>query len=137
MEKIKSSNFGEKCDVGYHPCSPCVDHSPFSTLSGDSFAYCRAWTSSEASNSNLSETVDDSSYASDQPSPSRWTAVNKASGAKQAASHSKLGMKLRKHSVDINKLDGSDLLDSGWFATPCVIVTCEVFLLENKHNLQQ
>ncbi|KAK7295085.1 hypothetical protein RJT34_17988 [Clitoria ternatea] len=102
----KSSNFDENSDVGSHP-SPYVDHSSsdtpaFSRLSGDSFAYCPTWTSSE------SEIVDDSSYAS-EPSPSRWMAVK--AGAKQAVL-SKLGMKLRKLSMD-DKLGGNDHLDSG------------------------
>ncbi|RDY03841.1 Rop guanine nucleotide exchange factor 3, partial [Mucuna pruriens] len=90
----KSSNFDENSDVGYHP-SP--SNTPaFSTMSGDSFAYCQTWTSSE------SETVDESSYAS-EPSPSRWRAKEDV--------FSKLGMKLRKHSMD-DKLGDSDLLDS-------------------------
>ncbi|XP_027352591.1 rop guanine nucleotide exchange factor 3-like [Abrus precatorius] len=95
----KSSNFDENSDVGYHP-SPS-DTLAFSTLSGDSFQLCQNWTSSE------SETVDDSSYAS-EPSPSRWTALKP--GAKQVIL-SKLGMKLRKPSMD-DKLSGGDLLDS-------------------------
>ncbi|KAH1155800.1 hypothetical protein GLYMA_18G232800v4 [Glycine max] len=85
----KSSNFDENSDVGYHPSSP--SNTPaFSPMSRDSFAYCPTWTSSE------SETVDESSYAS-EPSPSRWR-------AKQDVL-SKLGMKLREHSKD-DKLDG-------------------------------
>ncbi|XP_057435644.1 rop guanine nucleotide exchange factor 3-like isoform X2 [Lotus japonicus] len=102
----KLSNFDEISDVGYDHPSPSMDHSApntpaFSPMSRDSLAYCRAWTSSEASNSNFSEIVDDSSYSS-EPSPCRWTAV-KASP-----------MKLRKHSLD-DKLDDSDLLDSDEF----------------------
>ncbi|XP_020219194.1 rop guanine nucleotide exchange factor 3 isoform X2 [Cajanus cajan] len=87
----KSSNFDENSDVGgYHP-SP--SNTPaFSTMSGDSFACCQTWTSSE------SETIDESSYAS-EPSPSRWR-------AKQDVL-SKLGMKLRKHSMD-DKLDACE-----------------------------
>ncbi|XP_045793847.1 rop guanine nucleotide exchange factor 3-like isoform X2 [Trifolium pratense] len=109
----KSSNFGDNCDVRYH-LSPSMDHSvsetpPFSRLSGDSFGYCRVWTSSDASNSNFSDTLDDSSYASEpsplpSPSPSRWRDVKPGL--------SRLGMKLRKQSVD-DKLDDNDLLDSG------------------------
>ncbi|KAI5428673.1 variant 3, Rop guanine nucleotide exchange factor 3 [Lathyrus oleraceus] len=95
----KSFNSGENSDADYHP----------SRLSGDSFGYCRVWTSSEASNSNFSDCVDDSSYASEpspfpSPSPSRWRDVKPGL--------SRLGMKLRKPSVD-NKLDDNDLLDSG------------------------
>ena len=94
----KSSNFDEISDVGcFHP-SPSADHSATD-----------AWTYSEAS--NLSDSIDDSSYAS-EPSPSRWTAAKP--GAKQAVL-SRLGMKLRKNSVDA-KLNECDLLDSGWFA---------------------
>lgn len=112
----KKTNFGEKSYVGYHPSSPCVEHSisdtpAFSRLSGDSFGYCPIWTSSEeASNSNSSDTIDDSSYAS-EPSPSRWT-----------PGLSKLGLKLRKLSVDINKLDDNDLLDSGLVCIACVVI---------------
>lgn len=99
----KKSNFSEKSDLGYHP-SPSMDHS---ISDNESFQYCQLWTSSEdASNSNFSDTIDDSSYAS-EPSPLRWTPVKPGL--------SKLGMKLRKHSVDY-KLDDSDLLDSGWFS---------------------
>ncbi|KAL2606937.1 hypothetical protein AAZX31_09G237900 [Glycine max] len=84
----KSSKFDENSDVGYHPSSP--SNTPdFSPMSGDSFTYCQTWTSPE------SETVDESSYAS-EPSPSRWR-------AKQDVL-SKLGMKLREHSMD-DKLD--------------------------------
>ncbi|XP_061375207.1 rop guanine nucleotide exchange factor 2-like [Gastrolobium bilobum] len=97
----KSSNFDENSYEGYHP-SPSVDHSAtatpaFSTMSGDS--------SSEAS--NFSEIVDESSYGS-EPSPSQWRNVKP--GAKHAVL-SRLGMKLRKHSVD-DTLDDCDLLDS-------------------------
>ncbi|XP_052729079.1 rop guanine nucleotide exchange factor 3 isoform X3 [Vigna angularis] len=90
----KASNFDENFEVGYHP-SPS-NTTAFSPMSRDSFAYCQTWTSSE------SEIVDDSSYAS-EPSPSRWR-------AKQDVL-SKLGMKLRRHSID-DKLGDSDLLDS-------------------------
>ncbi|XP_014496553.1 rop guanine nucleotide exchange factor 3-like isoform X3 [Vigna radiata var. radiata] len=90
----KASNFDENSEVGYHP-SPS-NTTAFSPMSRDSFAYCQTWTSSE------SEIVDDSSYAS-EPSPSRWR-------AKQDVL-SKLGMKLRRHSID-DKLGDSDLLDS-------------------------
>ncbi|ESW11837.1 hypothetical protein PHAVU_008G062600 [Phaseolus vulgaris] len=92
MDKL--SNLDENPEMGYHP-SPS-NTLAFSPMSRDSFAYCQNWTSSE------SETVDDSSYAS-EPSPSRWR-------AKQDVL-SKLGMKLRKHSID-DELGGSDLLDS-------------------------
>ncbi|KAK7274681.1 hypothetical protein RIF29_15778 [Crotalaria pallida] len=78
--------------------SPSADHpSPFSAFSGDSFAYCRTWISS-----------DDSSYAS-EPSPSRWTAAKP--WAKQA-SLSRLGTKLRNKSVD-----ECVLMDSGELET--------------------
>ncbi|WJX77601.1 hypothetical protein P8452_60892 [Trifolium repens] len=88
-----------------------MDHSvsetpPFSRLSGDSFGYCRVWTSSEAS--NFYDTLDDSSYTSDSsalpsPSPSRRRDVKPGL--------SRLGMKLRKQSVD-DKHDDNALLDS-------------------------
>ncbi|XP_039683377.1 rop guanine nucleotide exchange factor 3 isoform X2 [Medicago truncatula] len=110
----KSFKFGEISDVEYHP-SPSMDHHlvsdtpAFSRLSGDSFGYCRVWTSSDASNSNFSDSVDDSSYASESsplpsPSPSRWREAKPGL--------SRLGMKLRKHSID-DKLDENDLFDSG------------------------
>ena len=54
----KSSNFYENSDVGYHPASPS-NTLGFSPMSRDCFAYCQTWTSSE------SETVDDTSYASE------------------------------------------------------------------------
>lgn len=95
----KSSNFDENSDAGC--CHPSPSATPaFSTMSGDSFACCQTWTSSE------SETVDESSYAS-EPSPSRWRAKENVL--------SKLGMKLRKHSADDDdKLGGYE--DSGWLA---------------------
>jgi len=103
MDKL--SNFDENSEMGYHP-SPS-NTLPFSPMSRASSAYCQTWTSSE------SEIVDDSSYAS-EPSPSRWR-------AKQDVL-SKLGMKLRKHSID-DTLGGSDLLDSGRFALCIAYVT--------------
>ncbi|KAE9604537.1 putative PRONE domain-containing protein [Lupinus albus] len=94
----KSSNLCEITDVDYHTSPSVVHTSPFSTLSGDSLAYCPTWISS-----------DDSSYAS-EPSPSRSTAAK--FGAKKSPL-SKLGM---KNSVD-EKLDDCDLLDSAELET--------------------
>ncbi|ESW12783.1 hypothetical protein PHAVU_008G142300 [Phaseolus vulgaris] len=92
MDKL--SNYDENSDAGY--TSSPSNTPAFSTVSGDSFAYCQTWTSSE------SEIVDESSYASES-SPSPWRAKPNVL--------SKLGMKLCKHSMD-DKLGGSDVLDS-------------------------
>ena len=92
----KSSNFDENSDVGYHPSSP--SHTlGFPPMSRHCFAYCQTWTSSE------SETVDDTSYAS-EPWPSQWRAKEDVL--------SKEGLKLCEYSTD-DKLDGC--VDSGWF----------------------
>ncbi|CAL0303287.1 unnamed protein product [Lupinus luteus] len=94
MEKL--SNFDDTHDVDYHPSSYMDNSSPFSTLSGDSFSYYRAWKSS-----------DDNSYSS-EPSPCCWTAAK--IGPKQT-DLSRVGMKLCKNSVD-DKHDECDSLDS-------------------------
>lgn len=98
-----SSNFDSTSSVDQndHSVSETPEYSPFSR---DSFAYCR--TNSEVS--NLSEAVDDNSYASD-PSPSPWMS------AKHGAVLSRLGMKQRKHSLD-GKSDDLDILELGWSA---------------------
>lgn len=94
-----SSNFDStSSDQNDHSISETPEYSPFS---GDSFAYCR----SNSEVSNLSETIDDNSYASD-PSPSPWMNV------KHGAALSRLGMKQRKHSLG-EKSDDLDLLESG------------------------
>ncbi|GAU44016.1 hypothetical protein TSUD_349480 [Trifolium subterraneum] len=64
-----SSNFDSTSSVDQndHLISETPEYSPFS---GDSFAYCR----SNSEVSNLSEAIDDNSYASD-PSPSPWMSV--------------------------------------------------------------
>ncbi|CAL5196076.1 unnamed protein product [Lathyrus oleraceus] len=94
-----SSNFDSTSSVDQndHSVSETPEYSPFSR---DSFAYCR--TNSEVS--NLSEAVDDNSYASDR-SPSPWMS------AKHGAVLSRLGMKQRKHSLD-GKSDDLDILES-------------------------
>ncbi|KEH18857.1 putative PRONE domain-containing protein [Medicago truncatula] len=93
-----SSNFDStSSDQNDHSISETPEYSPFS---GDSFAYCR----SNSEVSNLSETIDDNSYASD-PSPSPWMNV------KHGAALSRLGMKQRKHSLG-EKSDDLDLLES-------------------------
>jgi len=100
MDKL--SNYDENYDEGY-TSSPSKTLA-FSTVGGDSLAYCQTWTSSE------SETVNESSYASESsPSPRR----------KKPDVLSKLGMKLCKHSMD-DKLGGSELLDSGSLHFSCV-----------------
>lgn len=115
-----SSNFDENSDVGYQPSPSSVDQNDhsnsitetagYSPFSVDSFAYCR--TNSEVS--NLSEPIDDNSYASEpSPSPSPWMTVNKHRGSHVAAL-SRLGMKQRRHSLDDgDKSDDLDLLESG------------------------
>ncbi|OIV98491.1 hypothetical protein TanjilG_18775 [Lupinus angustifolius] len=97
----KSFNLCEITDADYDPSPSVVNSSPFSTLSGDSLAYCPTWISS-----------DDSSYAS-EPSPSRSTAAKLR--AKQSPL-SKLGMKMLKNSVD-EKLDDCDPLNSAELET--------------------
>ncbi|KAK2353756.1 rop guanine nucleotide exchange factor [Trifolium repens] len=94
-----SSNFDSTSSVDQndHLISETPEYSPFS---GDSFAYCR----SNSEVSNLSEAIDDNSYASD-PSPSPWMSV------KHGAVLSRLGMKQRKHSLD-DKSDDLDLLET-------------------------
>ncbi|KAF7844514.1 rop guanine nucleotide exchange factor 3-like [Senna tora] len=103
-----SCNFDEIYDVGYQP-SPSVDQNDqsaagtpgYSTLSGDSFAYCRT-------NSDFSEPIDDNSSAS-EPSPSRWLTAKP--GANQALLTRLGGMKAHRHSLD-DGLEDRDLLES-------------------------
>nr|XP_004510787.1 rop guanine nucleotide exchange factor 3-like [Cicer arietinum] len=98
-----SSNFDENSsmDQNDHSINGTVEYSPFS---GDSFAYYR--TNSEVS--NLSETIDDNSFGS-EPLPSPW--MNVKHGASPAVL-SRLGMKQRKLSLDDDKSDDLDLLES-------------------------
>lgn len=119
-----SSNFDENSEVGYQPSHSSVDQNDhsisetveYSPFSGESFAYCR--TNSESDVSNLSEAIDDNSYASESsPSPSPWMVMKH--GASPAVL-SRLGMKQRRYE---NKSDDLDLLESGWFpfCTLCVV----------------
>ena len=106
-----SSNLDENCDVGYEPSGSSVDQNDQSatggsTLSSDSFAYCRS--NSEAS--NFSEPVDDNSSAS-EPS-SYWCLAAKP--CPNQAVLSRLGIKPGRHSLD-SKVEDVDLLESGWF----------------------
>ncbi|KAJ7951144.1 putative Rop guanine nucleotide exchange factor [Quillaja saponaria] len=99
MENL--STFDENYYVGYQPSPSSVDQTDqsatetpgYSTLSGDSFVYCR--TNSETS--NLSEPIDYNSNTS-EPSPSRWPALK--SGAHNRAVLSRLGMTQHQHSLD-------------------------------------
>ncbi|MED6121740.1 Rop guanine nucleotide exchange factor 3, variant 2 [Stylosanthes scabra] len=102
MEKKSSSTkFDEISEFGFQPPPP-----PSPSMEDQSAT--DAWTYSEPEASNLSDSVDESSYASDL-SPSRWTAVKP--DAKQGVL-SRLRLKLRKNSVDV-KVNASDLMDSG------------------------
>ncbi|XP_020977459.1 rop guanine nucleotide exchange factor 3 isoform X2 [Arachis ipaensis] len=102
MEKKSSSStkFDEISELGFQPPPPSPSMEDHSATD--------AWTYSEPEASNLSDSVDESSYASDF-SPSRPTAAR--ADAKQVVL-SRLGLKLRKNSVDV-KLNESDLMDSG------------------------
>ncbi|KAI4355068.1 hypothetical protein L6164_003880 [Bauhinia variegata] len=92
-----SSSFEESFDQS------ATETPGYSTMSGDSFAYCRT----SSGTSNFSEHVDDNSFASES-SPSRWTGVKPA--ANQAVL-SRLGMKQRQQISD-DKLDDIELITS-------------------------
>ncbi|XP_059651411.1 rop guanine nucleotide exchange factor 3-like [Cornus florida] len=74
MENV--SNADENDDVGYHPSPSSVDQNDqsstetpgCSTLSGDSFTYCRTYSET----SGFSEPTDDQNSCSDTASPSCW-----------------------------------------------------------------
>ncbi|KAK3011252.1 hypothetical protein RJ639_010603 [Escallonia herrerae] len=88
-------NFKDLYGVGYQPSPPSLDQSLTgettlnSTLSGDSFAYCR--TNSEVS--AFSEPADDNSSLSETPSPVCWPIKKSPS----QAILSRLGMRQQKH----------------------------------------
>ncbi|KAK6162326.1 hypothetical protein DH2020_002167 [Rehmannia glutinosa] len=96
------SNSDENYELGYQPSPSSVDQSLFtettsySTMSGDSFAYCR--TNSEAS--AFSEHTDDNSY-SDVASPHCWQGLKSPA----RAALSRLGMRQHKHGMDEEIMD--------------------------------
>lgn len=114
------SSFEESYDL-YQPSPSSLDQidkstteTPgYSTISGDSFAYCR--TNSETS--AFSEPTDDQSYSS-EPSPSCWHALKSLNSGAGVNNHSvltKLGMKQHKSRVGDHKLNDQEVLDSGEF----------------------
>lgn len=108
-----SSNSNENYDLGYHPSPSSVNQidrsitetTGYSTLSGDSFAYCR--TSSETS--AFSDPTDENIY-SDEPSPLGWP-ITKSVTRNQAVL-SRLGMKQHSNVVD-KKSDDQEAVDPG------------------------
>lgn len=109
-----SSNSDESYDACCRP-SPSVDQndqsasgtSLYSTMSGDSFAYCR--TNSEAS--NFSETIDDNTF-SGEPSPSQSLSIKRSPNQAVLLRSER---KLNRHLLD-DKLEHRDLVESGLFA---------------------
>ncbi|KAE8703692.1 Rop guanine nucleotide exchange factor 2 [Hibiscus syriacus] len=105
------SNTDENYDLGYQP-SPCsteqndqstTETPGCSTMSGDSFLYCRTY----SGNSAFSEPVDDHSFCS-EASPSHCPA--RRSGDQKLAVLTRLGKKQCKSNVD-EKLDELESLD--------------------------
>lgn len=113
MENIHD-NQEENYELGYQASPSSVDQneqqSPtevtvYSTVSGDSFAYCR--TNSETS--AFSEHTDDNISCSDTiPSPLCWPAVK----SPNQAVLSRLGMRHHKHVID-DKSDDQEAVDIG------------------------
>lgn len=109
------SNTDESYDLGYHPSPSSMDQNDqtpgYSTLSGDSFAYCR--TNSETS--AFSEPLECQSYSS-EPSPSFWPGSKSGGGVhSNQAVLNRLGMNQHKNVVDHDKLDDQEALDAGGF----------------------
>ncbi|XWS35788.1 hypothetical protein CRYUN_Cryun20dG0026000 [Craigia yunnanensis] len=105
------SNSDENYDLGYQPSSSSTDQNDqsttgtpgYSTLTGDSFVYCRTYSET----STFSDPVDDNSCCS-EASPSYWPATR--SGAQNQAVLTRLGTKQRKSNSD-EKLDDLESLD--------------------------
>ncbi|GAV81721.1 PRONE domain-containing protein [Cephalotus follicularis] len=101
-------------DPGYEPSQSSIDQNDqstsetpsYSTMSGDSFVYCRTYSEASA----LSDPIDDNSYCS-EPSPSFWATTK--SGASNQAVLDKVGMKQYKLVVEAN-LNDCELLASGF-----------------------
>ncbi|KAL5572856.1 hypothetical protein UlMin_022453, partial [Ulmus minor] len=111
MENLSISD--ESYDLGYQPSPSSLDQNDqsttetpgYSTLSGDSFAYC----CSNSETSALSEPIDDQSY-SGEPSPACWTGL-KSGGGQNQAFLTRLGMKQHMAVAD-GKLDDQESVDS-------------------------
>ncbi|GMN44913.1 hypothetical protein TIFTF001_014105 [Ficus carica] len=106
------SNTDESYDLGYQPSPSSMDQNDqtpgYSTLSGDSFAYCR--TNSETS--AFSEPLEYQSYSS-EPSPSFWPGSKSGGGVhSNQAVLNRLGMNQHKNVVDHDKLDDQEALDA-------------------------
>ncbi|OMP00403.1 Plant specific Rop nucleotide exchanger, PRONE [Corchorus olitorius] len=103
-------NSDENYDLGYQPSPSSIDQNDrsttgtpvYSTMSGDSFAYCRTY--SEIS--TFSDPVDDNSS---EASPSHWPAAKPA--IQNQAVLKRLGTKQRKSNGDEKQLDDNDLLE--------------------------
>ena len=107
------SNSDKNYDLGYQPSPSSIDQNDqsttgtpgYSTLSGDSFVYCRTYSETSA----FSDPVDDHSCCG-EASPSHWPATR--SGAQNQAVLTRLGTKQRKSNSD-EKLDDLESLDLG------------------------
>ncbi|XVF80069.1 hypothetical protein PTKIN_Ptkin15bG0041100 [Pterospermum kingtungense] len=87
------------CDVGYQPSPSSTDQNDqstpgYSTMSGDSFVYCRTYSETSA----FSDPVDGHSCSS-EASPSQWPPPTR-SGSHNHAVLTRLGTKQRKSSAD-------------------------------------
>ncbi|XP_048320673.1 rop guanine nucleotide exchange factor 3 isoform X2 [Ziziphus jujuba] len=107
------SNPDENYDLGYQPSPSSLDQNDqsttetpgYSTMSGDSFVYCR--TNSETS--AFCETISDQS-CSGEASPSCWPDLK--SGVHNQAVLTRLGMKQHKNVIADDKSDDQEALDA-------------------------
>ncbi|KAH7577932.1 hypothetical protein ACOSP7_000987 [Xanthoceras sorbifolium] len=103
-----SSNLDENYDLGYQPSLSSIDQNDhqsttetpvYSTMSGDSFAYCRTYSETSA----FSDPIDDNSSCS-EPSPSNWPPAKSGQ-----AVLSRSGMKQNKTGIE-NKVDDPEAM---------------------------
>lgn len=126
------SNPDENYDLGYQPSPSSLDQNDqsttetpgYSTMSGDSFVYCR--TNSETS--AFCETISDQS-CSGEASPSCWPDLK--SGVHNQAVLTRLGMKQHKNVIADDKSDDQEALDAGWFFYIYLVFVLEIHFLDH------
>lgn len=112
-----SSNCDESFDLGYEASASSMDptdHSPAetpisSTQSSSSFGYFRNSTAASA----FTDTMDENSSCSGEPSPSHWSA-KKSVTPRKAYLTRLLGTKEHRDVID-NKIDDVEVLEAGYY----------------------
>lgn len=129
------SNPDEDYDLGYQPSPSSLDQNDqsttetpgCSTMSGDSFLYCR--TNSETS--AFSEAISDQS-CSGEASPSCWPVLK--SGPHNQAVLTRLGMKQHKSAVADDKSDDQEALDAGGIFHMYLVFALEILFPDHHHK---